>query len=64
MNSYIRTDENIIINEKYIKWIKKMDECLKVCNKLEGCDILDTHTICKIYNPESYEKLNKHFNNI
>ena len=62
MNSYIRTDDNKIINEKYIKWVKKMGECLKVCNKLDGCSIHDTHTICKVYNPESYEKLNKHFN--
>ncbi len=62
MNSYIKTDENKIINEKYIRWVKKIDECLKVCNKLDGCDIGSTHTICKLYNPESYEKLNKHFN--
>ena len=62
MNSYIRTDEHKIINEKYIRWVKKMDECLKVCVKSNGCEHYNTHSICKLYNPESYEKLNKHFN--
>lgn len=62
-NSYIKTDDNEIINEKCIKWVKKMDDCLKVCTKSSGCKstLEDTHKICKINNPESYDKLNKHF---
>ena len=62
--SYIKADGNRIINEKYIRWVKKMDECLAVCAKFEGCDIeygYDTHKICKINNPDSYNKLNKYF---
>ena len=63
--TYIKADDNRIINEKCIKWIKQMDECLFVCTKSTGC-VLDkththTHTICKLYNPESYEILNKFF---
>ena len=61
--SYIRTDDNKIINEKCIKWVKKIDDCLDVCTKSDGCSIYngDTHKICKINNLTSYNKLNIHF---
>jgi len=62
--SYIKMDNNIIINEKCIKWVKKIDECLDVCIKSTGCSLrsgVDTHKICKINNSDSYNKLNKHF---
>ena len=53
-------DNNKIMNEQAIKWVKKMDECLHICTKSTGCSIDngDTHKICK---PASYNKLNKHF---
>ena len=35
-----------------------MGECLLVCTK---SNIKDTHTICKINNEDSYNKLNKYF---
>ena len=61
--NWCKTDNNRIINEKYIRWVKKMDECLDVCMKSTGCNKYDgsTHKICKINNPDSYNKLNKHF---
>lgn len=60
--SYLKADDNKIINEKCIRWVKKIDQCLHVCNKSEGCDIgIGTHKICKSNNPDSYDKLNKHF---
>ena len=62
--SYIRTDDNKIINEKCIRWVKKMNECLEVCTKSTGCigtPNNDTHKICKLNNLHSYNKLNKHF---
>lgn len=61
--NWCKTDNNRIINEKYIRWVKKMNECLEVCMKSTGCNINDgtTHKICKINNPDSYNKLNKHF---
>lgn len=63
--TFIRADDNRIINEKCIKWIKKMDECLLICTKSTGCaankSSADTHTICKSSNPTSYETLNKFF---
>jgi len=64
--SYIKTDENIVINEQCIRWIKQMDECLFVCTKSTGCNDFvgrhrSTHKVCKSSNPESYAKLNKLF---
>jgi len=61
--SYIKADDNKIINESQIRWIKKMSECLEVCTKSSGCEVGNgsTHKICKINNQESYNKLNKHF---
>lgn len=41
-----------------------MSDCLEVCIKTPGCAIDnngDTHKICKLNNPDSYDKLNKHF---
>ena len=42
---------------------KKMGDCLAVCVKTTGCNVYneDTHTICKLNNLDSYNKLNKHF---
>jgi hypothetical protein len=61
--TYLKTDDNKIINEKYIRWVKKMSECLEVCTKSDGCveGTVNTHKICKLNNPYSYNKLNQHF---
>ena len=60
--SYIKTDDNKIINEQCIRWVKKMNDCLEVCVKSIGCDVINgTHRICKVNNPESYNNLNRHF---
>jgi hypothetical protein len=59
LNTYIKVDNNKIINEKHIKWIKKMGDCLAVCTRSDGCALYkDTHTICKLNTPGSYNKLN------
>jgi len=61
--TYIKTDDNKIINENHIKWVKKMGDCLDVCTRSNGCNLNngDTHKICKITNTDSYNRLNKHF---
>jgi hypothetical protein len=60
--SYIKTDDNKIINEKCIRWVQKMSNCLEVCVRTNGCrSRINTHTICKTNNPESYNKLNQFF---
>jgi hypothetical protein len=38
-----------------------MNNCLYVCNKGDGCSIRDTHKICKFNSLNSYNKLNKLF---
>ena len=60
---YIKTDDNKIINEKYIRCVKKGGECLEVCTKSTGCIVKsgETHKICKLNNLDSYNKVNKHF---
>jgi hypothetical protein len=63
---YIKTDNNnIIINEKCIQWVRKIGECLEICTKTTGCSVknngADTHKICKLNNLDSYNKLNKYF---
>ena len=62
-NSYVKIDKGKIINEKCIKWIEKIDECLEICTKSSGCNVKnkDTHKICKIDNYTSYEKIHKYF---
>jgi hypothetical protein len=60
--SYLKTDDEKIINEKCIIWVKKLNECLHVCTKSDGCfDVINTHKICKLNNLSSYNKLNKLF---
>ena len=30
-------DENKILNVKFIRWMKKMDECIRICSITTGC---------------------------
>ena len=62
--SFIKADNNILINKNAIRWIKKMEECMEVCAKQSGCSVshkFDTISICKKNSPDSYYKLNKYF---
>lgn len=61
--TFIKVDDNKIINEDAIKWVKKIDECLYICTKSVGCGSGkdETHKLCKITNSTSYTKLNNHF---
>jgi hypothetical protein len=62
-NVFIKTDDNKIINKNFIKWIKKIDNCMHICIKADGCNILSntTHKVCKLNNENNYNKLNKFF---
>ena len=61
--TYIKTDNNRIINEKCRIWVEKYSECLEVCTQATGCSVKfgDTHKICNLNNLDSYNKLNKYF---
>ena len=59
---FIKTDDNKIINVNLIRWVQKIDECLAVCSKFDGCTTnVNTHSICKAKNLDSYNRLNKYF---
>lgn len=60
-NTFLKTDENKIINEVCIRWVKKMNDCLYICTKSNGCFDSGTHKVCKYNSFESYEKINKYF---
>ena len=60
--NYIKTDDNKVVNENCIRWVKKMNECMEVCIKKEGCiSQVSTHRVCKSNSPEGYNKLNELF---
>lgn len=52
--SYIKTDDNKLINEACIRWVKKIDECLEICTRADGCTNINTHRLCKLNNPDSF----------
>lgn len=58
---YLKTDDNKILNENHIRWVKKINECMEVCTKSTGCSNGDTYKICKLINLDSYNKLNRYF---
>lgn len=60
-NLYIKVDNNMILNKKSIRWVKKMNECLEICSLSTGCSKDNTLKLCKINNFDSYNELNKHF---
>jgi hypothetical protein len=60
-NKYVKADNNILINEQCIRWIKKIDDCLYVCSKSSGCAHGETLPVCKQNNVDSYNKLKTHF---
>ena len=59
--NFIKADGNTMINIKYIRWVKKIDECLQICTKSNGCSKDTTNYLCKYNNHDSYMKLNKLF---
>lgn len=54
--SYIKTDDNIFINEQNIVWMKQMNDCLRVAT-VETSALWNVHKICKFNSPHSYDKL-------
>jgi hypothetical protein len=59
---FIQTDDNRIINMKYIRWVKKVNECMEICTKFNGCvAAYDTISVCKKNSPVGYNRLDRHF---
>lgn len=68
-NTYLKCDNNKIVNERHIRWVKKLDEAMEVCCKENGCIsetdfvyLKDTITVSKQKSPDSYRKLLELFN--
>ena len=59
--NFIKADNNVLVNKKCIRWMKKMDECILICTKPVGCSSADALKVCKINNSISYDLLNKQF---
>lgn len=60
-HTFLKTDNNKVLNESHIRWIQKIGECMEICTKSDGCNVYTTSRVCKAYSPTSYEKLNKYF---
>jgi hypothetical protein len=59
---FVKTSDTTLINLQHIRWVKKIDRCLEICNKMDGCTAgRDTHPVCQYNNPEVYAWLNKYF---
>jgi hypothetical protein len=58
---FIKIDGNKILNVKFIRWMKKMDECIHICSITSGCNEYNLQPVCKMNNNDSYNKLNKYF---
>lgn len=55
---YIHIEDNVVLNTKYIRWLKKIDECIHICSRSSGCYLsVQTHKVCKYSNPEMYKQL-------
>jgi len=59
---FVKASDNTIISLKHIRWVKKLDRCLEICSKIDGCIIgRDTHQVCQYNNPDMYAWLGQHF---
>jgi len=61
--TFLKTDDDKIINAACIRWVKKMNDCMEICTKSSGCTSMfgDTHKVCKRNNLDSYAKINAYF---
>ena len=56
-----RDGKDCIINENFIRYIMKDNNCFLVCSKMTGCHTDSMIKVCKHDAPETWNKLNKHF---
>ena len=59
--NYIKMDNNTLVNESAIRWVRKIDECMKICTRSDGCSLKNTHSLCKNTNADSYNYLQRFF---
>jgi hypothetical protein len=65
-NTFIKINDDTLVNQNYIQWMKQVGDCIYICNKVYGCDeksLYGTYKICKSGdNFKSYSILKKKFN--
>jgi hypothetical protein len=54
---FIKTDDDYYVNIKSIRWVKEMDECMRISVKSNGRQSSVLFEICKKNNPLAYNKL-------
>jgi hypothetical protein len=54
---FIQVKPDLLINQNHITWIKRIDECMHICIKVDGCTLDTTHKVCKSANPTGYDKI-------
>lgn len=60
--SYIKVTNDKLINQQSITWIRRIEECMYICTRTDGCDLEKTsHKICKFDNPSGYNRVNRLF---
>lgn len=68
--TFIKLKNDTVINEKHIRWIKKLHDCLYICAKSTGCSNTSstyygnfdgTHKLCQSESFEIYNKLNNKY---
>ena len=60
INSFVQVN-NQIINTRNIKWVKYVNNCVKICTAEDGCKRNNTIESCKQDNIEEYKYLVKYF---
>ena len=58
---FIQVKPDILINQNYITWIQRIDECMHICTKVDGCTLNTAHKVCNSVNPTGYEKIHMLF---
>ena len=59
---YIKVTNDKLINQNAITWIRRIEECMHICTRTDGCDVEKTsHKICKYDNPTGYNRVNTLF---
>jgi hypothetical protein len=65
MSDFLMIDDDIMINERFVRWVKKVDECMLVCDKLYGCNSVGgTYKICKATHPKNYDVWERKYNEL
>lgn len=59
----IKFHDGLVLNKKYIRWIKKVHDCMYICTKSDGCNAWSSHVICSSdeNQKKDFDKINQIF---